>query len=418
MNKIINNMNPVRNIQIYQQWERCEGHRSGWKAKLLGAVEGVLATIDKVVSAPFHLIGMALSSDRRMALILKSWHFTPFGIDGSSDHKVRQMMEKRKQYQAPEPQLRSEFGGSYNKPVVSDIFTTKEAHAPQTSEMMEMNQFREAFVRRLEEETGGRWSYFIRNDLDSLTSGCYTTEDFKGAVLQHIEKFTPRHFWDNDVALISNIFDELSFVPSVDVPKVSSLEECLAAIREGKPAIKFFYEDRRGDKTTCGNGHNETYYARFANTVADAVHFAGQDWPTAEHAFQAQKFRPGTPGYQGILNSTNPGQLRRLVQNYKLGLRYNNAQWHGRGGEDRGVKFDLMYEIVKAKVQQYPEIKAMLLATGDLPIVEWSNQDDDWGICRNDHHARSGSRPLAGKNYLGLILMRIREELYSSDINL
>jgi hypothetical protein len=65
------------------------------------------------------------------------------------------------------------------------------------------------------------------------------------------------------------------------------------------------------------------------------------------------------------------------------------------------IKTELMYEICKAKFTQNNDLAAKLLATGDEELVEGNNWNDKiWGKVNGQ-----------GENRLGIILMRIREEL-------
>lgn len=65
------------------------------------------------------------------------------------------------------------------------------------------------------------------------------------------------------------------------------------------------------------------------------------------------------------------------------------------------VKDEIMYEIVLAKFTQHPDLKQKLLETGDAELVEGNTWGDTyWGVCRG-----------RGKNKLGKILMRVRQEL-------
>lgn len=65
------------------------------------------------------------------------------------------------------------------------------------------------------------------------------------------------------------------------------------------------------------------------------------------------------------------------------------------------VKYDVMYQVVKAKFEQNPNLKAKLLATGDAELIEGNNwHDTTWGMCNGK-----------GQNHLGKTLMRVRNEL-------
>lgn len=60
-----------------------------------------------------------------------------------------------------------------------------------------------------------------------------------------------------------------------------------------------------------------------------------------------------------------------------------------------------MYLVVKSKFEQNSDLKDKLIATGDEYLEEGNTWNDTyWGVCRGK-----------GKNILGKILMRVREEL-------
>ena len=62
-----------------------------------------------------------------------------------------------------------------------------------------------------------------------------------------------------------------------------------------------------------------------------------------------------------------------------------------------------MTGIVRDKFTRNPELKRLLLATGDAVLIEGNTWGDRfWGVDK-----RTGK----GENHLGLILMDIREEL-------
>lgn len=106
-----------------------------------------------------------------------------------------------------------------------------------------------------------------------------------------------------------------------------------------------------------------------------------------EAAFQAQK-------------TLNEGQRRKFTK-----LAPNKAKAKGRSvilREDwEEVKDQIMYEICLAKFSQNSDLKKKLLDTGDEELIEGNTWHDTyWGVYNRK-----------GKNKLGKILMRIREEL-------
>jgi predicted NAD-dependent protein-ADP-ribosyltransferase YbiA (DUF1768 family) len=65
-----------------------------------------------------------------------------------------------------------------------------------------------------------------------------------------------------------------------------------------------------------------------------------------------------------------------------------------------------MYSVVKAKFEQNPDLAKMLIETGDAELVEGNNWCDNYfGNCICNRCVG-----VKGKNVLGKILMRVREE--------
>lgn len=59
---------------------------------------------------------------------------------------------------------------------------------------------------------------------------------------------------------------------------------------------------------------------------------------------------------------------------------------------------------VLCKFQTHPDIRSILLSTGDTELIEDTSDDYDWGC---------GTK-MTGKNKLGKILMKVREKLQIS----
>lgn len=65
------------------------------------------------------------------------------------------------------------------------------------------------------------------------------------------------------------------------------------------------------------------------------------------------------------------------------------------------IKDNVMYEVCLAKFTQNPHLKSKLLETGDSILIEGNTWNDTyWGVCKGK-----------GKNMLGKILMKVREEI-------
>lgn len=133
-------------------------------------------------------------------------------------------------------------------------------------------------------------------------------------------------------------------------------------------------------------------YGEFSNFAAYPIRLDGKTWPTTEHYFQAQKFIETDPAHAAaIRKATSPGLAARLGRDRKHPLR---RDWES-------VKDDVMRRALAAKFEQYDELRALLLATGDEPLVEHTANDAYWA------DGGDGS----GKNMLGQLLVELRERL-------
>jgi N-glycosidase YbiA len=131
-------------------------------------------------------------------------------------------------------------------------------------------------------------------------------------------------------------------------------------------------------------------YGFFSNFSAHPITLNGKTWPTSEHFFQAQKFA-GTPDEEEVRQAKSPMIAARMGRSRQRPLR---EDWEV-------VKDSIMHEAVRAKFTQHADLRELLLGTGDARIVEHTKNDRHWG------DGGDGS----GRNKLGQILMRVREEL-------
>ncbi len=138
------------------------------------------------------------------------------------------------------------------------------------------------------------------------------------------------------------------------------------------------------------------FYENFRNSNLKAISYKGNNFRTSEHAFQHEKFNYNSSQAhvvcQEILKVQTPRQAFELAQkNRNLIV----ANWHN-------DKDEVMYEIVKIKFSQSSRhLRNVLLKTDNAKLVEASPVDDYWGFGANGQ----------GQNKLGLILMRVREEM-------
>ena len=131
-------------------------------------------------------------------------------------------------------------------------------------------------------------------------------------------------------------------------------------------------------------------YGEFSNFAAFPIRLGGKLWPTSEHYFQAQKFKDAKVK-EKIRKAKTPSLAARMGRDRSLKLR---RDWES-------VKVGVMTEAVRAKFAQHEDLRELLLSTGDAQLVEHTDRDAYWG------DGGDGS----GKNMLGRILMRVREEL-------
>lgn len=127
-------------------------------------------------------------------------------------------------------------------------------------------------------------------------------------------------------------------------------------------------------------------YAFLSNFFEAGFFFDGIWYDNSEAAFQAQKCAR-EERYK--FSHLKPKEAKRLGRTVTL-----RPDW-----ED--VKDQLMYEIVKTKFTGNEYLKLRLLNTGDAKLIEGNMHNDTyWGVCRG-----------VGQNKLGIILMRVREEI-------
>lgn len=131
-------------------------------------------------------------------------------------------------------------------------------------------------------------------------------------------------------------------------------------------------------------------YGCFSNFSRHSIFLKGKRWPTSEHYFQAQKF-VGEPDEEEIRRAAKPMLAASMGRDRKRPLR---RDWES-------VKEQVMLDALRAKFTQHEDLKAILLGTGNAKLVEHTANDSYWG------DGGDGS----GKNVLGQLLMKVREEL-------
>lgn len=135
-------------------------------------------------------------------------------------------------------------------------------------------------------------------------------------------------------------------------------------------------------------GSRAAQYGFMSNFSRHQYKRNGHWYQTVEHDYQSQKFA-GTAMEKKIREAKGPGAAKRLGQS--PGIR---KDWES-------VKENVMMECLRAKFKAHPAIAKELLETGDAELVEDSPTDFYWGCGDNGK----------GKNRLGVLLMKLREEI-------
>jgi len=137
-------------------------------------------------------------------------------------------------------------------------------------------------------------------------------------------------------------------------------------------------------------------YAFLSNFHLHPVEFEGDIYPSTEHAFQAAK-TANQEHRRIIRDKDTPGKAKRAGG--RRGIVVLRTDWEE-------VKLDIMYDLNFKKFQN-PALQALLLATGEEELQEGNNWNDTyWGVS-----LKTGK----GTNYLGIILMDIRDDVVTDD---
>lgn len=141
-----------------------------------------------------------------------------------------------------------------------------------------------------------------------------------------------------------------------------------------------FYDPREGE--FCG----------LSNLHPRPLEFDGQLYATPEHAYQALKARPALR--QWLMAAPTPELV--AVAGDALTSEQTVDHW-----EDDHVK--VMTRIIRAKFEQHPDLRALLLTTATARLVEWSPDDSEVARLWGEYQGQ-------GQNLLGKILMCLRHE--------
>lgn len=137
------------------------------------------------------------------------------------------------------------------------------------------------------------------------------------------------------------------------------------------------------------------------------VTYKGTQYKTCEALFQALRFANHPEIQKEILDCPSPMGAKMIARKNRALL-------------NRGVKWDeapsdipLMKECLELKLDQHPDLKEKLIATGKAKIIEDCTTHDResarfWGAVKKDGK-------WIGKNVFGKLWIEIREELNNSN---
>jgi len=131
-------------------------------------------------------------------------------------------------------------------------------------------------------------------------------------------------------------------------------------------------------------------YGEFSNFSPHEIEMDGKLYPTIEHYFQAMKF-PGHEQAEKIWLAANPMIAKKLGRSRQAPLR---SDWEE-------VKLQFMRAAVRQKFTAHRALQDLLLQTGNEELIEAAPSDYFWGCGKNG----------TGQNWLGKILMEVRQEL-------
>ena len=118
----------------------------------------------------------------------------------------------------------------------------------------------------------------------------------------------------------------------------------------------------------------------------------GLYFATVEHYFQACKMT-NNEDFEAVRTAQSPGIAKRLAR-----VKTRRPDWDY-------AKDGVMLGALRVKFHD-PTLRAKLLATGDIPLVEGNTWGDQyWGVCNGK-----------GLNRLGVLLMQVRKEVCNGNV--
>ncbi len=124
----------------------------------------------------------------------------------------------------------------------------------------------------------------------------------------------------------------------------------------------------------------------------------GETFRSSEALYQACRFPRFPEAQLDVMLAETPKESKLISQ--------ENQAWGATRPDWMAVRVAIMRWCLRVKLCQHQRIfGGLLLASGDLPIVEVSRRDPFWGA------APDGCGRLVGQNVLGELLMELREAM-------
>ena len=132
-------------------------------------------------------------------------------------------------------------------------------------------------------------------------------------------------------------------------------------------------------------------YPFLSNFHPSTIYIDGKPYATVEHAYQAHKTKDESTR-EIVRLAKGPAEAKKLGHSFPV-----RDDWDS-------VKIDLMRSFLKKKFEN-PFLRPLLAATDDDDLVYGNTWNDRfWGVCRG-----------SGQNWLGKLLMEIREDIKKHD---
>lgn len=151
-------------------------------------------------------------------------------------------------------------------------------------------------------------------------------------------------------------------------------------------------------------GHNPNEpYGCFSNFYPSNFTVDGKNYTCSEQYFMKKKQELFDPTNEQLANkimeTTNPASIKKFGRQVK---NYNDTIWNTN-------RYQIMVDALKAKFNQNPNLKQILMSTGNKQLAETTSRDKIWaiGLDMNDPK-RFDETQWKGQNLLGKALMEAR----------